>query len=112
MSDSLNGKPYPSLTTNTTVSAHGFTSGGEIMTVEETAGDATRASVSYWRKKIAANALPVVRLGSRTILRRSDVDAFLAAHLSAPTSELTTRAEAMVTNSMLRTRRTRKAVQS
>jgi excisionase family DNA binding protein len=76
-------------------------SGSEIMTVEETA-NFTRTSVSYWRKKIAANALPVLRLGTRTLLRKSDVLVYLESKVSASNADIQSRAKGIAATAMLR----------
>jgi hypothetical protein len=46
------------------------------MNIEETAADGRGSRKIVWRK-IRAGALPVVRLGGRTLIRRSDAEAFL-----------------------------------
>jgi|GEM_PF-3915335 len=76
-------------------------SSAEIMTVEECALFA-RTSVSYWRKKIAANALPVLRLGTRTLLRKSDVLEYLASKVSPSSSELSDRARSIAATMRIR----------
>ena len=47
-----------------------------LMNIEETAADGRGSRKIVWRK-IRAGALPVVRLGGRTLIRRSDAEAFL-----------------------------------
>ena len=49
----------------------------KLLTVHE-AAEATGASVSFWRKRVADRSLPVVRVGRLVRLRPSDVDAYLA----------------------------------
>lgn len=47
-----------------------------LMNINETAADWRVSRTTVWRK-IRAGALPVVRLGGRTLIRRSDADAFI-----------------------------------
>ena len=79
-------------------------SGGEIMTVEECA-TFTRTSVSYWRKKIAANALPVLRLGRRTLLRKSDILTYLESRVCASSDDLRDRAQELAATVRVRSSR-------
>jgi excisionase family DNA binding protein len=48
-----------------------------LMTVDETAADWRVNRSTVWRR-IKAKELPVVRLGGRTLVRRVDVDAYIA----------------------------------
>ena len=80
---------------------HAVISAAEIMTVEECA-TFTRTSVSYWRKKIAAKALPVLRLGTRTLLRKSDVLEYLESRVCASGDEISGRAQSIASTIRLR----------
>lgn len=48
-----------------------------LMTIEEVAADWRVNRSTVWRK-IKSGELPVVRIGGRTLIRRTDKDAFIA----------------------------------
>jgi excisionase family DNA binding protein len=68
-------------------------------------------SESYIRKAVCSNRIPFVRIGTRTLFRRADLDAWINDQVVPTNSKISVNAEKIAATKMLRTPRNRKAVQ-
>ena len=68
-------------------------------------------SESYIRKAVCSNRIPFVRIGTRTLFRPSDLDKWISEHVVSTDDDINTRSEQITASTMLRSRRSRKAVQ-
>jgi excisionase family DNA binding protein len=68
-------------------------------------------SESYIRKAVCSNKMPFVRIGTRTLFRRADLDAWINEQVVPTNSKINANAEQIAATKMLRTPRNRKAVQ-
>ena len=59
-------------------------------------------SESYIRKAVASNRIPYIRIGSRTLFRRSDLDCWIEQHFVATSAEVESRAQSIAASTMLR----------
>ncbi len=66
-------------------------SGGGLLNAEQ-AAQYLSLSTSYIRKACAANRIPFVRVGTRTLFRRVDLDEWIAARFVPTNAEVQARA--------------------
>ena len=59
-------------------------------------------SQSYIRKAVARNTIPFVRIGTRTLFRRSDLDTWVAEHIVPTQYNVQDRAKTLAATAMLR----------
>jgi excisionase family DNA binding protein len=74
----------------------------------EQAAQYVSLSTSYIRKACAAKRIPFVRIGTRTLFRRSDLDEWISDHLVKTNDDIVSQAEYLTASARLRPRRTRK----
>ena len=65
-------------------------------------------SQSYIRKAVAGNRIPFVRIGTRTLFRRADLDSWIAEHLVPTNSDIRSRAASLAASVMLGPRKGRR----
>ena len=67
-------------------------------------------SESYIRKAVASNKIPYVRIGTRTLFRRSDLDEWISERIVRTNDDIHSRAQSLTASTMLHSRHSRKAV--
>jgi excisionase family DNA binding protein len=76
-------------------------SGGALLNAEQ-AAQYLSLSTSYIRKACAGNRIPFVRVGTRTLFRRVDLDGWIQERVVPTNSEVKARAEGIVATALLR----------
>jgi excisionase family DNA binding protein len=67
-------------------------------------------SESFIRKAVCSNTIPFVRIGTRTLFRRADLDQWINERVVPTNNKVNTSAEGISAIAMLSPRRSRKAV--
>src|SRR5579863_8023783 len=66
-------------------------------------------SESFVRKSVASNKIPYVRIGTRTLFRRSDLDEWVSAHVVRTYEDLASQAQTMTSRARLSNRQNRRS---
>jgi excisionase family DNA binding protein len=64
-------------------------------------------SQSYIRKAVGGNRIPFVRIGTRTLFRRADLDSWVAEHLVPTNRDIRSKAESLASRVLLHAPRKR-----
>ncbi len=84
-------------------------SNGGLLSAEQ-AAQYLNLSESFVRKAVAGKRIPFVRIGTRTLFRRADLEWWISEHVVTTNSEIHGRAESRAASAMLHTQRRRKRV--